>query len=29
MKETMVKVEDLKKWFPVTAGFFTTIFSRK
>jgi len=29
MKETLVKVEDLKKWFPVTAGFFTTIFSRK
>jgi oligopeptide/dipeptide ABC transporter ATP-binding protein len=29
MKETLVKVEDLKKWFPVTAGFFTTLFSRK
>lgn len=29
MKDTVVKVEDLKKWFPVTAGFFTTIFSRK
>jgi oligopeptide/dipeptide ABC transporter ATP-binding protein len=29
MKETVVKVEDLKKWFPVTTGFFTTIFSRK
>ena len=29
MKETVVKVEDLKKLFPVTTGFFTTIFSRK
>lgn len=29
MKETAVKVVDLKKWFPVTTGFFSTIFSRK
>jgi len=29
MKETVVKVEELKKWFPVTTGFFSTILSRK
>lgn len=29
MKETVVKVTDLKKWFPVTTGFFSSIFSRK
>jgi len=29
MKETIIKVEDLKKWFPVRLGFFETIFSRK
>jgi len=29
MKETVVKVIDLKKWFPVTKGFFSTILSRE
>jgi len=29
MKETIIKVEDLKKWFPVRLGFFETLFSRK
>jgi peptide/nickel transport system ATP-binding protein len=29
MKETVVKVVDLKKWFPLTKGFFSTVFSRE
>lgn len=29
MEETVIRVEDLKKWFPVKRGFFETIFSRK
>ena len=29
MKETIVRAVDLKKWFPVRTGFFSTIFSRK
>jgi len=29
MKEPLVEVEDLKKWFPVKGGLFSTIFSRK
>lgn len=29
MEETVVKVVDLKKWFPVKAGFLTSIFSKK
>jgi len=29
MKETLIKVEDLKKWFPVRMGFFETLLTRK
>lgn len=29
MKETVVKVENLEKWFPLKVGFFGSIFSRK
>lgn len=29
MKEPMMKVRDLVKWFPVRTGFFTTLLSRK
>jgi len=29
MKETLIKVEDLKKYFPVTMGFFETLVTRR
>lgn len=29
MEETVIKVENLKKWFPVKLGFFTSLFSKK
>jgi len=29
MKETIIKVENLKKWFPVRMGFLETLFTRK
>lgn len=29
MKETIVKVENLEKWFPLAVGFFGSVFSRK
>ena len=28
-EKTLVKAENLKKWFPVSAGFFNTLISRK
>ena len=29
MKETLAEAVDLKKWFPVKRGFFSTVFSKK